>query len=80
MVWILLFLKKQVEMKNNKKWAIGLAVLGLAIILYKSNRKKQKDQALLKVAEEGYETAQDVLFPKRKLHSRKQHYGPVLPR
>jgi hypothetical protein len=54
--------------------------LGLAIILYKSNRKKQKDQALLKVAEEGYETAQDVLFPKRKLHSRKQHYGPVLPR
>ena len=35
-------------MKNNKKWAIGLAVLGLAIILYKSNRKKQKDQALLK--------------------------------
>jgi hypothetical protein len=76
----LYLIKKQAEMKNNKKWAIGLAVLGLAIILYKSNRKKQKEQTLLKVAEEGYETAQDVLFPSSKLRSRKQHYGPVLPR
>jgi hypothetical protein len=41
--------------------------------LFKTRRK------LKQVADNGYETARDVLFPGKKLKSSKLHYGPVHP-
>jgi hypothetical protein len=34
---------------------------------------------LSRIAEEGYETACDILFPKQETKQEKLHYGPVLP-
>jgi hypothetical protein len=34
---------------------------------------------LNRIAEEGYETASDILFPKEEAKEESLHYGPVLP-
>lgn len=34
---------------------------------------------LTRIAEEGYETAYDILFPKAETKQENLHYGPVLP-
>ena len=51
------------------------AVAGLTIYAIRRHRKNIRSA---KVASEGYETAHDVLYPKKK-HGRKLHFGPVLP-
>jgi len=34
---------------------------------------------LTRVADEGYETAYDILFPKEETRGEKLHFGPVIP-
>ncbi|HEX7903137.1 MAG TPA: hypothetical protein VF487_04590 [Chitinophagaceae bacterium] len=41
--------------------------------------KKGKRKMLSRVADEGYETAIDVLYPTKKNGVRTLHYGPVIP-
>jgi hypothetical protein len=64
-------------MKKISKVLIGLFLLtGVGIfVMRKINTRRKLEQ----VADNGYETAQDVLFPGKGIRSKKLHYGPVLP-
>lgn len=65
--------------KSDSKLIIGLAAIAaFGLILLLTNKEKKKKR-LQKVAEEGYETASDILFPNKSKSSRKLHFGPVLP-
>ncbi len=66
-------------MKRNTRILLGLAAIAtLALITY--GVKKQTSKRMLKeVADEGYETAHDVLFPRKSTTGKRQHYGPILP-
>ena len=64
-------------MKRILKIASGLiALTGVRIFI---ERKLEMMRKLDQVAENGYETAQDILFPGEVLKSKKLHYGPVIP-
>jgi uncharacterized protein YxeA len=64
-------------MKKLLKVLTAIAMLtGVgALIMRKINTRRK----LEKVADDGYETAQDVLFPHTEIKSKKLHYGPVHP-
>jgi uncharacterized protein (TIGR03382 family) len=65
-------------MKTSTKTMIGaaaLAAVGLAVYMLSRERRKER---LAHIANEGYETAHDVLYPNKYKSSRLQ-YGPVLP-
>jgi len=65
------------RMKRGLKILAGLLMLtgvGIFIVRKINTRRKLKE-----VAEKGYETAQDILFPGKEIRSKKLHYGPVLP-
>ncbi|MEI2749530.1 MAG: hypothetical protein V9E88_12300 [Ferruginibacter sp.] len=66
-------------MKKNTRFmfAISTAILtGLVILGVRYRRKKRM---LNRVADEGYETAHDVLFPHKSTAGKKLHLGPVIP-
>ncbi|HMR92767.1 MAG TPA: hypothetical protein PKC69_10645 [Chitinophagaceae bacterium] len=52
------------------------AVAGLTIYAIRRHRKNMR---AARVAQEGYETAHDVLYPTKKHSRHKLHFGPVLP-
>ena len=60
---------------SRKQILAGISLLGLAgLIIYFSRRHKAnliKHQMAEQVAEHGYETAHDVLFPKKKRGTKK---------
>ena len=55
---------------TRKQIIVGISLIGLAgIVIYLSRRQKTnliKQHRAEQVAEHGYETAHDVLFPKKK--------------
>ena len=66
-------------MKTRNKVLFGAAAIAVAgLVIYASNRKKT-DHMLKQIADEGYETAHDVLFPDKEKRNKKLQYGPVLP-
>jgi hypothetical protein len=68
-------------MKTSTKTMIGVAALaavGLAIYVLSREKKQARTDRLAHIADEGYETAHDVLYPNKYKPSRLQ-YGPVLP-
>lgn len=66
-------------MKKTDKILIAVAAGFLAgLIVYAARRYKERS-ILNQVANEGYETAHDILFPNKNQMGRKLHYGPVLP-
>ena len=66
-----------------KKSTILLTGFGIALVagaaIYLSRRNKS-NRRHAKISEEGYETAEDILFPGKKRRSSRLHYGPVIPR
>jgi len=51
-----------------------------ATSIYLQNAKRKRNKRMLHVvSNEGYETAGDILFPKREGPDKGLHYGPVLP-
>lgn len=67
-------------MKKTDKLLIGVgiaAAVGLFIV-YRV-RRHQSNRRHAKVADEGYETAHDILFPRENGRRKKVHYGPILP-
>ena len=65
------------SMKKFLKILTSLFVLtGVGVFVMRKINTRRK---LKQVAENGYETAQDVLFPDKEIRSKKLHYGPVLP-
>lgn len=66
-------------MKLTYKIALGLAVVaGAGIVVYLS-RCSNNRRMLSKIADEGYETAQDILFPDKNFQYKHLRYGPVIP-
>ncbi len=69
-------------MKKKNKIILGVgiaaAAVGIGIMVYRTVRRRQADCRQAKVADEGYETAHDILFP-GKSQRKKVHYGPVFP-
>jgi hypothetical protein len=51
---------------KTKKILIAAGITLTAIILIEMIKRKKEEKKLSVVAEEGYETAEDILFPKRK--------------
>ena len=66
-------------MKTRNKILLGVAAITVAgLVVYLANRKKTH-RMLEQIADEGYETAHDVLFPDKERRNKKLQYGPVLP-
>jgi hypothetical protein len=68
-------------MKINKL-ALGIlagAALVTASMILAKNRKKRMCMMLSEVADEGYETAHDILYPGKSKKEKHLRYGPVLP-
>jgi hypothetical protein len=66
-------------MKNGFKITLALAAFGAAAILLCASRRATTRRMVAEVSNEGYETAQDILFPDRSIRGKKLHYGPVIP-
>jgi hypothetical protein len=66
-------------MKKMLGILIGItAVAVVGMIIYR--RQNEDTGTMLKqVSDEGYETAHDVLFPKKSKKGRGLRYGPILP-
>lgn len=66
-------------MKKNKYLLGGLVgIAATALVVYCVRRVNDRHRRS-KVAEEGYETAYDVLYPHKTKKHQKLIYGPVLP-
>ena len=65
-------------MKRKSTLPVILATIGVAVITVLMLRRKKRKKMLTRVAEEGYETAADILYPGKSVSS-KLHYGPVIP-
>jgi hypothetical protein len=72
-------------MKATKKIITGIGfVTTVALFIYtvrrrqKTNRIRMHEEAARRVAEHGYETAHDILYPQKNKGIRKYKYGPVL--
>ena len=68
-------------MKLAQKVVLSLALVGATgIVIYLlSNRRSDNRRMLNLIADEGYETAQDVLFPDKNIQDKNLHFGPVIP-
>ena len=66
-------------MKNISKITLGLAAVGTAAIVIYVARRVNAKRMLIKVSDEGYETAHDILFPNKNNSAKGLLYGPVLP-
>lgn len=66
-------------MKNERTLLLFLAAAGAAFATLYIIRKKNERKMLASIAEEGYETAPDILFPRKRTND-KLHYGPVIPK
>lgn len=66
-------------MKTSTKIIYGAAAIALTGLIVYAVRKGNTERRVTEVAEEGYETAADILHPKTNSRFKKLHYGPVLP-
>jgi len=66
-------------MKNTSKITLGLAAVGAAAIVIYVARRVNAERMLIKVSDEGYETAHDILFPNKSKGEKKMRFGPILP-
>ena len=66
-------------MKKTDKILAAVAVGFLAGVIVYAARLYKERHMLNQVANEGYETAHDILFPNKSQMGKKLHYGPVLP-
>ena len=68
-------------MKKTNKILLGIAaVAAVGFVVYALRSRRQTAIRHARVADEGYETAHDILFPGKKSRHRKLHFGPVLPK
>lgn len=70
---------KKPQMKTPYKIIYSLAAITVTGILIYSVRNNNTRRRITRVAQEGYETAADLLFPKTSRRFKNLHYGPVLP-
>lgn len=66
-------------MKSSNKVLLAIGLAAVAGLVIYTVRRQQSNKRFANIANEGYETALDILYP-HKVHGRKKvHYGPVLP-
>jgi hypothetical protein len=65
-------------MKKETKILAGIGILAVTGLIIYAIRRHRSNQRYARVADEGYETAHDILYP-LKGKRKKVHYGPVLP-
>ena len=66
-------------MNTTKKVIYGAAAIAFTGLLVYVTRRVNTYRRKTEVANEGYETAADLLHPKKNRRFKKTHYGPVLP-
>lgn len=71
-------------MKATKKILAGIGIATLVgLVIYMVRRRAENNRLTEdmneEISEHGYETAHDILFPRKNKGDRKTHYGPVLP-
>jgi hypothetical protein len=66
-------------MKTSKKIIYSAAAIAFTGLLVYVTRRSNTKRRIAEVADEGYETAADLLHPKTSSRFKKLHYGPVLP-
>ncbi len=70
---------KMKMMKNTYKITLALAAIGTAAIVVYAARRLNEKRMMVQVADEGYETAHDILFPGKAGTGGQLRFGPVLP-
>jgi hypothetical protein len=75
---VVCFLHFPQTMKRTTSLTIGLLAVATAGAVLLAAQMLRRRRILQTVANEGYETAADVLYPRGRRHSG-EHYGPVLP-
>ena len=67
-------------MKKSERIIFATTAFVVAgLFIYAASRHKKTRRMLEEIADEGYETAHDVLYPDKSRRSSKLQYGPVLP-
>jgi hypothetical protein len=66
-------------MKTTKKIIYSAAAVAFTGLIVYLIRKSNTNKRVAEVANEGYETAADMLHPTKNYRFKKLHYGPVLP-
>lgn len=66
-------------MKSSNKVLLAIGLAAAAGFIIYAMRRHQSDRRFAKIADEGYETAHDILYPHKSKGRRKVHYGPVIP-
>ncbi len=66
-------------MKTSKKITYAVAATAIIGALIYVTRKANSKKRIRQVANQGYETAADILHPNTNQRFKKLHYGPVLP-
>ena len=66
-------------MKTKNKLMYAATTLAITGMFVYAIRKSNTNRRIAEVADEGYETAADLLHPKTNQRFKKLHYGPVLP-
>jgi len=66
-------------MKTRSKILLGAALVAVVGMVIYAIRRKNTRKMLDQIADEGYETAHDVLYPNKDKRDKRLQYGPVLP-
>lgn len=66
-------------MNLTHKIILGLAIGTAAGIMIYVTRNSNTKRMLNQISDEGYETAQDILFPGKTIQEKHLRYGPVIP-
>lgn len=70
-------------MKIKKSTVLGLAAItaiGIAVYISRKQTRNHNDKIrLAQIADEGYEVANDILYPNKRTGAKNLRYGPVLP-
>ncbi|MEO6584527.1 MAG: hypothetical protein ABIO05_09395 [Ferruginibacter sp.] len=66
-------------MKASSKIIVGMLAVAATGTLILLTRHYNTNRRLAHIANEGYETAHDILYPKKYNRGKKLLYGPVLP-
>lgn len=67
-------------MKKSIYMAVGVFALTASALLVWAYRQKSTHYRIARSADEGYETAHDILYPGKRIYSSRLRYGPVLPK
>lgn len=65
--------------KHQAMIAIGIAAFAAGLIVHELLNDYDTRKKISQLADEGYETALDILYPKKEIRDKKLHFGPVLP-